>query len=118
MNKSLEDYSDEEIVNMQLKRKVLEDKKKSSSKRRKHSVSHKKETKFNGKNTKVNGKFCGKCAKKLRLMSDFTCRCGGIFCAMHRFYDQHGCTFDYRTKAIAKLDKMNPKIVNDKITRF
>lgn len=119
MNDSLEDHSEEEIFSSQIKRKIIEETNKCLTKRRKSGVSVKKEVKVgSGKNAKNNSKFCEKCDKKLRLMCEFTCRCGGVFCAMHRFHDQHGCTFDYRKEAMAKLEKMNPKIVNDKITRL
>merc|ERR1719237_837900 len=32
--------------------------------------------------------------KKLGL-TGFTCRCGGLFCSIHRYSDKHQCDFDY-----------------------
>lgn len=118
MDNTLEDHSSEEILSGQMKRKLVEEKSRFLNKRMKNSgMVAKKEAKNSTKNVKGNVKFCKKCNKKLKLINEFTCRCGLIFCPMHRFYDQHDCTFDYRKEAMAQLEKMNPKIVNDKITR-
>ena len=37
---------------------------------------------------------CQTCRKKVGLTS-FTCRCGGVFCTLHLYSDQHQCAFDY-----------------------
>ncbi|AFM98072.1 hypothetical protein EHEL_040200 [Encephalitozoon hellem ATCC 50504] len=58
---------------------------------------------------------CGKCGKRLKLTNNYSCRCGNTYCIMHRFHDQHGCTFDYKAMAIAKLSAQNPKIVGKKV---
>merc|ERR1719427_571510 len=29
-------------------------------------------------------------------MTGFTCRCGGLFCSIHRYSDKHECGFDYK----------------------
>merc|ERR1719232_207314 len=33
------------------------------------------------------------CKKKVGL-TGFTCRCGGLFCSIHRYSDKHECKFD------------------------
>ena len=38
---------------------------------------------------------CASCKKKLGL-TGFTCRCGGLFCSIHRYSDKHTCDFDYK----------------------
>merc|ERR1719445_1699574 len=38
---------------------------------------------------------CLSCKKKVGL-TGFTCRCGGLFCSIHRYSDKHECTFDYK----------------------
>jgi hypothetical protein len=38
---------------------------------------------------------CVSCKKKLGL-TGFTCRCGGLFCSIHRYSDKHQCDFDYK----------------------
>ncbi|KAF9764209.1 AN1-type zinc finger protein 6 [Nosema granulosis] len=60
-------------------------------------------------------KKCTTCKRKLGVVSCYTCRCGNNFCTRHRFYDQHDCSFDYKTQAIEKLKINNPKIVNKRI---
>ena len=38
---------------------------------------------------------CFVCKKKVGL-TGFTCRCGGLFCSIHRYSDKHECGFDYK----------------------
>ena len=38
---------------------------------------------------------CQSCKKKVGL-TGFTCRCGGLFCSIHRYSDKHDCSFDYK----------------------
>lgn len=118
MKQSVENQSDEEILKDQFKKKIKEESIIKKNKRIKIEPIQKKEIKIEEKKIKKNGKFCMKCNKKLKLACDFICRCGNIFCAMHRFHDQHNCSFDYRKEALEKLGKMNPKIVKDKIAKL
>ena len=60
--------------------------------------------------------ICSKCSKKLKLTNNYSCRCGNMYCANHRFHDQHDCTFDYKAIAIAKLKLQNPKLNEKKIS--
>lgn len=48
----------------------------------------------------------------------FGCRCGNLFCGIHRYSDKHNCTFDYKAEAAAKIRKENPVVVADKIQRI
>lgn len=65
--------------------------------------------------TKKTTKKCSTCNKKLGFVSCYTCRCGNDYCNKHRFYDQHDCTYDYKSKAIEKLRLNNPKVNNRRI---
>lgn len=47
---------------------------------------------------KNNGKTCN---KKLKL-TDYPCRCGNIYCNIHRIPEQHDCPIDYK-----KLNREN-----------
>ena len=40
--------------------------------------------------------FCGQCKKRCRPGLQFTCKCGGMYCNVHRYHDAHGCTFDIK----------------------
>lgn len=60
---------------------------------------------------------CGICKKKIGL-TGFDCRCGGLYCSMHRYADTHNCTFDYKEDGKEKIRKANPVIQDDKINRF
>ncbi|KAM6902925.1 AN1-type zinc finger protein 5-like [Xenentodon cancila] len=60
---------------------------------------------------------CFMCRKKVGL-TGFDCRCGNLFCGIHRYSDKHNCPYDYKSEAAAKIRKENPIIVADKIQRI
>jgi len=62
-------------------------------------------------------KRCFSCNKKVGL-TGFKCRCENLFCGLHRYSDQHDCTFDYKTEGRAKLEKDNPQVVGSKIRKI
>lgn len=63
-------------------------------------------------------KTCHLCKKRLKLASDYLCRCGNVFCVVHRFYDQHSCTYDYKNEEKKRLEKENPRVVKEKMGRI
>lgn len=67
--------------------------------------------------SKPKKKRCGVCKKKLGL-TGFPCHCGSMFCPLHRYADQHGCTFDYAKAGKDQLRKDNPVVQDDKIVKF
>ncbi|KAI5620116.1 AN1-type zinc finger protein 5 [Silurus asotus] len=60
---------------------------------------------------------CFMCRKKVGL-TGFDCRCGNLFCGLHRYSDKHNCPYDYKAEAAAKIRKENPVVVADKIQRI
>ncbi|KAI2661776.1 AN1-type zinc finger protein 5 [Labeo rohita] len=66
------------------------------------------------KNKKKNR--CFTCRKKVGL-TGFDCRCGNLFCAIHRYSDKHDCPYDYRGAAAARIRKENPIVVAEKIQK-
>ncbi|XP_013406137.1 AN1-type zinc finger protein 6 [Lingula anatina] len=60
---------------------------------------------------------CFTCKKKVGL-TGFECRCGGLFCGLHRYSDKHDCTFNYKEHAQVQLRKLNPVIVGEKIQKI
>lgn len=52
------------------------------------------------------------------LFSGFECRCGGLFCAIHRYSDKHECSFDYREHGAAEIRRNNPVVVGEKIQKI
>lgn len=60
---------------------------------------------------------CGVCKKKIGL-TGFTCRCGGLYCPIHRYGDKHNCQYDYATEERNKLRKDNPVVQDDKIQKI
>ncbi|EDW07031.2 zinc finger A20 and AN1 domain-containing stress-associated protein 2 [Drosophila mojavensis] len=63
-------------------------------------------------------KGCDKCGKKLGLTGGFPCRCGGTFCAVHRYSDRHDCTFDYREMGANEIRRDNPLVVPEKLRKL
>lgn len=51
-------------------------------------------------------------------VSGFDCRCGNLFCGLHRYSDKHNCPYDYKAEAANKIRKENPVVVADKIQRI
>ncbi|XP_003977447.1 AN1-type zinc finger protein 5-like [Takifugu rubripes] len=60
---------------------------------------------------------CFMCRKRVGL-TGFDCRCGNLFCGIHRYSDKHNCPYDYKADAAAKIRKENPVVVADKIQRI
>jgi AN1-type zinc finger protein 5/6 len=60
---------------------------------------------------------CGSCSKKLGLIP-FTCKCGGDFCAEHRYGEKHNCSYDYTSENKRKLSTELVKVVGEKIERI
>ncbi len=58
---------------------------------------------------------CLICNKKIRL-TDIKCKCGIFYCVYHKYPDQHNCKFDYKQEGRELLDKLNPKIIFNKIS--
>lgn len=51
-------------------------------------------------------------------ISGFDCRCGGLFCSIHRYSDKHECTFDYKELGAEEIRKSNPVVVASKVQKI
>ncbi|KAL4216360.1 AN1-type zinc finger protein 6 [Mactra antiquata] len=60
---------------------------------------------------------CHTCKKKVGL-TGFECRCGGLYCSLHRYSDKHECTFNYRELAQEQIRRNNPVIVGEKVQKI
>lgn len=60
---------------------------------------------------------CFTCRKKVGL-TGFDCRCGNVFCGVHRYSDSHSCSFDYKADAAEKIRRENPVVVGEKIQKI
>jgi len=60
---------------------------------------------------------CVACKKKVGL-TGFTCRCGGLFCSIHRYSDKHECNFDYKALGAEEISKSNPVVVAEKVSKI
>jgi len=66
---------------------------------------------------KVKKNRCASCKKKVGL-TGFTCRCGGMYCGIHRYSDKHECSFDYNALGKAEISAANPVIVAEKVAKI
>lgn len=48
---------------------------------------------------------CAQCNKKVGF-TGIECRCSLVFCGLHRYPEQHSCTFDFKTHDRANLQKV------------
>jgi len=60
---------------------------------------------------------CYTCRKKVGL-TGFECRCGGLFCGLHRYSDKHNCTYDYKADGREQIAKANPVVVGEKVKKI
>jgi len=60
---------------------------------------------------------CLVCKKKLGL-TGFSCRCGGLFCGIHRYSDKHECNFDYKAMGEKEIAEANPLVVAQKVAKI
>lgn len=60
---------------------------------------------------------CNTCRKRVGL-TGFSCRCGHLFCAAHRYSDKHNCTFDYQSAARDAIAKANPVVKSEKLEKI
>uniref|UniRef100_A0A1D1XTP9 Zinc finger A20 and AN1 domain-containing stress-associated protein 6 n=1 Tax=Anthurium amnicola TaxID=1678845 RepID=A0A1D1XTP9_9ARAE len=60
---------------------------------------------------------CNFCNKRVGLMG-FKCRCGAVFCSVHRYSDKHNCVFDYRGAGQDAIAKANPIVKADKVEKI
>ncbi|GAB2276993.1 Zinc finger A20 and AN1 domain-containing stress-associated protein 8 [Dionaea muscipula] len=60
---------------------------------------------------------CSTCKKRVGL-TGFNCRCGDLFCSVHRYSDKHNCPFDYRTVARDAIAKANPVVKAEKLDKI
>jgi len=60
---------------------------------------------------------CLSCKKKVGL-TGFECRCGGLFCGIHRYSDKHECSFDYKALGADQISKANPLVVAAKVNKI
>eukprot|EP00249_Psilotum_nudum_P014540 c24873_g1_i1 orf=982-1602(+) len=60
---------------------------------------------------------CFTCRKRVGL-TGFKCRCGDMFCALHRYSDKHNCSFDYKTAGRDAIAKANPLVKAEKVGKI
>ncbi|XP_035213090.1 transcriptional regulator ATRX homolog [Stegodyphus dumicola] len=62
-------------------------------------------------------KKCLVCRKRLGLVP-IQCRCGGLYCSIHRYDREHNCTFDYKAMGAEEIRRNNPLVIAEKIHKL
>ncbi len=65
-------------------------------------------------NNETNNTRCLICNKKIKL-TDIKCKCDIFYCSLHKYPEQHNCTYDYKKESRELIKKFNPKIIPNKI---
>lgn len=60
---------------------------------------------------------CSNCRRRLGL-TGFKCKCGLTFCGSHRYPENHGCTFDYKSMGKEAIAKANPVVKAEKLHKI
>lgn len=60
---------------------------------------------------------CGSCNKKVGL-TGFVCKCGNTFCGVHRYPENHECSYDFKGVGRDAISKANPVVKADKMEKF
>ncbi|KAF2361689.1 Ubiquitin domain [Trinorchestia longiramus] len=61
---------------------------------------------------------CGQCNRRIQISTTHSCRCGGLFCAQHRYAEVHDCTFDYKSEGRKLLQIANPLVEPQKLPKI
>ncbi|GMI84107.1 Stress Associated Protein3 [Hibiscus trionum] len=62
-------------------------------------------------------KRCLSCNKRVGL-TGFKCRCGMVFCGIHRYPEEHGCDFDFKAMGKQQIAKANPVVKAVKLQKI
>jgi hypothetical protein len=62
--------------------------------------------------------FFFKKSPKFYLSLGFDCRCGGQFCPIHRYANEHNCTFDYKEHGQNEIRKNMPVVQAERVRRI
>ncbi|GMJ15494.1 Stress Associated Protein3 [Hibiscus trionum] len=60
---------------------------------------------------------CLSCNKRVGL-TGFKCRCGMVFCGIHRYPEEHGCDFDFKAMGKQQIAKANPIVKAAKLQKI
>lgn len=60
---------------------------------------------------------CKQCNKKIKFTEILisTCRCGNLYCSLHRNSKEHNCSFNYLEHSQNIIQKNNPAVIPTKV---
>ena len=68
-------------------------------------------------NKRISKNKCFECNKRLGLYA-IRCKCGNLFCSMHRYAEKHICTYNYKEMYKKELKNNNNLIISEKISKI
>ncbi|XP_005410449.1 PREDICTED: AN1-type zinc finger protein 6 isoform X2 [Chinchilla lanigera] len=68
--------------------------------------------------SQVDSTSVDKAAPETEDLQGFECRCGNVYCGVHRYSDVHNCSYNYKADAAEKIRKENPVVVGEKIQKI
>ena len=60
---------------------------------------------------------CLVCKKRVGL-TGFRCRCGTMFCGVHRYPEKHNCIFDFKKIGREEIARANPLVIAEKLQKI
>eukprot|EP00792_Barthelona_sp_PAP020_P007674 TRINITY_DN3158_c0_g7_i1.p1 TRINITY_DN3158_c0_g7~~TRINITY_DN3158_c0_g7_i1.p1 ORF type:complete len:133 (+),score=38.69 TRINITY_DN3158_c0_g7_i1:51-449(+) len=60
---------------------------------------------------------CAVCGKKVGYFG-FKCHCGRAFCSVHRYPDEHSCTYDFQADNEKKLADQNIRVATNRLNKL
>ncbi|KAH0513903.1 AN1-type zinc finger protein 6 [Microtus ochrogaster] len=68
--------------------------------------------------SQVDSTSVDKAVSETEDLQGFECRCGNVYCGVHRYSDVHNCSYNYKADAAEKIRKENPVVVGEKIQKI
>ena len=60
---------------------------------------------------------CSKCKVRVGYLG-YQCKCGSVYCAKHRHFDQHECSYNFKLEGKEKIFKSNPVVEQPKLKKL
>tara|TARA_B100001094_G_C17697774_1_gene561208 strand:+ start:127 stop:384 length:258 start_codon:yes stop_codon:yes gene_type:complete len=57
------------------------------------------------------------CRKKIKI-TDYTCKCGNVYCKIHKLPEDHECNYDYREIGLKNKKIEEMKCVSNKVQKI
>ena len=59
----------------------------------------------------------GDCKKRIKI-TDYPCKCGNIYCKIHKLSENHDCKYDYRETGLKDKKTEEMKCLSNKVQKI